>query len=166
MVLRSTYADIGHIILPAWKGRQKYMHTFDLRNPVMAEGYEDYMETVTTLCRAAEGLTNSPIHEAHMTVDEKVVQPGMSQSRPGAHVDGCFVPTLQRWGHPYPSPHGHTTATTCPSPECRSSLRPVCPGASSMTGTSRASQHPMETWNISADSLALATCCRRTKAIC
>ena len=78
MVLRTTYADIGHIILPAWKGRQKYMHTFNPVTPVMAEGYEDYLEPVKALCQAAEALTNNPIHEAHMTVDEKVVQPGMS----------------------------------------------------------------------------------------
>ena len=39
-----------------------------------------------------------------MTVDEKIVQPGMSQRRPGAHVDGCFLPTEMRWGHPDPGP--------------------------------------------------------------
>ena len=79
------------------------MHTFDLRNPVMAEGYQDYMEPVKALCQAAEALTNNPTYEAHMTVDEKVVQPGMSQRRPGAHVDGCFMPALQSWEHPVPS---------------------------------------------------------------
>ena len=100
MILRSTYADIGHIVLPAWKGRQQYMHTFNPVAPVMAEGYEDYMEPVKALCQATEALTNNPIREAHMTVDEKVVQPGMSQRRPGAHVDGCFMPALQSWSHP------------------------------------------------------------------
>ena len=107
MVLRSTYADIGHIVLPAWKGRQKYMHTFNPVAPVMAEGYEDYLEPVKALCEAAEALTNHPIHEAHMTVDEKIVQPGMSQRRPGAHVDGCFVPALQSWSHPGPGSWAH-----------------------------------------------------------
>ena len=104
MVLNSTYADIGHIVLPAWKGRQKYPHTFNPVAPIMAEGYEDYMEPVKALCQAAKALTNNPIHEAHMTVDEKVVQPGMSQRRPGAHVDGCFMLALQVWGHPEPKP--------------------------------------------------------------
>ena len=105
MALNSTYADIGHIFLPAWKGRQKYMHTFNPKSPVMAEGYEDYMKPVQALCQAAEALTNNPIHEAHMTVDEKIVQAGWSQRRDGAHVDGCFVPALQRWGHnPVPFP--------------------------------------------------------------
>ena len=104
MALNSAYAHLGAIMLPVWQGRQKYMHTFNPQSPVMAEGYEDYLATVTALCQATEGLTNSPIREAHMTVDEKVVQPGMSQRRPGAHVDGCFVPALQTWAHPNP-PH-------------------------------------------------------------
>ena len=142
------------------------MHTFNpVRNPVMAEGYEDYLEPVKALCQAAEALTNNPIHEAHMTVDEKVVQPGMSQRRPGAHVDGCFMPALQSMGSPPTQTlHGPTTATTCPYPACLSSLPPAYPGVSSTTGSSRASRHPMETWNISAASLALDTCSRRTAA--
>ena len=35
-----------------------------------------------------------------MTVDEKVVQPGMSQRRPGAHVDGCRWPETSCWRPP------------------------------------------------------------------
>ena len=98
-VLESSMKDLGEFILPKWQGRQKYMHTFDTREPVMAEGYEDYGEVVTRLCRQAEfqGV-------AHMTVDEKVIKPGMSQRRPGAHVDGCFMPEYGSWGHgPGPS---------------------------------------------------------------
>ena len=103
MTLNSSYAHLGAITLPIWQGRQRYMHTFNPQSPIMAAGYEDYMEIVTGLCQAVEDLTDSPIREAHMTVDEKVVQPGMSQRRPGAHVDGCFVPALQSWAHPFPS---------------------------------------------------------------
>ena len=104
MTLNSSYAHLGAIKLPVWQGRQRYMHTFNPQSPVMAEGYEDYLATVTALCLAAEDLTNHPIHEVHMTVDEKIVQPGMSQRRDGAHVDGCFMPVLQVWGHPEPKP--------------------------------------------------------------
>ncbi len=107
MVLNSTYADIGTIVLPRWQNRQKYMHTFNPVAPIMAEGYEDYLEPIKALCEAAEALTKHPIHEAHMTVDEKIVQPGMSQRRPGAHVDGCFVPALQSWAHPGPGSWAH-----------------------------------------------------------
>ena len=48
-----------------------------------------------SLLRAAD-VRSGPVH---MTVDEKVVQPGMSQRRPGPHVDGCFMPERASWGH-------------------------------------------------------------------
>lgn len=97
-MLNSDYKQLCAVSLP-FKGRQKYMHTFDLTNPVMAEGYEDYLEPVLKLCRAA-GATSGL---AHMTVDEKIVRAGMSQRRPRPHVDGCFVPEAGVWGH-NPSP--------------------------------------------------------------
>lgn len=88
-MLNSDYRPLCNVQLP-YAGRQHYMHTFDLANPVMAEGFEDYLEPVIALCRAAgaaQGL-------AHMTVDEKIVQAGMSQRRPRPHVDGVFYPEL------------------------------------------------------------------------
>jgi hypothetical protein len=70
------------------------MHTFDLADPVMEQGFEDYLETVKALCRTAGAMRGF----AHMTVDEKVIKAGMSQRRPGPHVDGCFMPDVGRWG--------------------------------------------------------------------
>ena len=64
-----------------------------------APGYEDYQEVVAGLCKAV-GIT---ANEAHMTVDEKIVQPGMSQRRPGAHVDGRFLKEANTWGPPPPT---------------------------------------------------------------
>ena len=97
MTLNSDYRPLCNVALP-YAGRQKYMHSFDLANPVMAEGYEDYLEPVLALCRAA-GATKGI---AHMTVDEKIVEAGMSQRRPKPHVDGCFMPDGQFWGHEGP----------------------------------------------------------------
>lgn len=96
-MLQSDYRALCAVKLP-YCGRQHYMHTFDIGNPQMREGFEDYLEPVTRLCRAA-GLTNGI---AHMTVDEKVVKAGMSQRRPKPHVDGCFVPATMDWSHPIP----------------------------------------------------------------
>ena len=45
-------------------------------------------------------VTNRLSGQAHMTVDEKVMQPGMSQRRPDAHVDGQYLPDAGMWGHP------------------------------------------------------------------
>lgn len=96
-MLNSDYRQLCEVRLP-YAGRQKYMHTFDLAAPVMAEGYEDYLEPVTALCRAAGAISGM----AHMTVDEKIVGAGQSQRRPRPHVDGCFIPAKMFWGHPAP----------------------------------------------------------------
>lgn len=91
-MLHSNYRPLCVIDLPH-AGRQHYMHTFDLAAPVMAKGFEDYLKPVVALCQAA----GANLGTAHMTVDEKVVPAGMSQRRPGPHVDGCFMPSLGRW---------------------------------------------------------------------
>ena len=111
MKLHSTYRDLGAITLPAWQGRQKYMHSFDARRPVMASGYEDFESVVAELCAAARVSAGA----VHMTVDEKIVAPGMSQRRRGVHVDGCFMPEGQFWGHddPAPSPRPRMWAHFC-----------------------------------------------------
>jgi hypothetical protein len=94
MELNSFYKALCPVALP-WKGRKKYMHTFDLSNILMAEGFEDYLEIVKSLCGAAGAHTGS----AHMTVDEGEIERGTTQRRPGPHVDGCFVPSHNGWEH-------------------------------------------------------------------
>lgn len=93
-MLNSHYTKLGEVQLP-FAGRQHYMHSFDLAAPIMLAGYEDYLAPVRALCIAA-GATHGI---AHMTVDEKIVCAGMSQRRPRPHVDGCFMPEAQSWGH-------------------------------------------------------------------
>lgn len=104
-MLHSSFRDLGDVTFPAWSGRQKYMHSFDAAKPVMADGHEDYRNLVRTLCARA-GVRG----EAHMTVDEKIIDPGMSQRRPGAHVDGRFMKTQSSWGHPSPGWLHHCNA--------------------------------------------------------
>lgn len=94
-MLNSEFADLGPITLPPYQARRKYMHTFDIANPVMAAGFEDYLESVKELCNRARVFHG----EAHMTVDEKLLIPGMTHRRPGPHVDGCFIPAAQVWGN-------------------------------------------------------------------
>jgi hypothetical protein len=107
--LHSDYRPLVLVRLP-YAGRQLYMHSFDLAAPTMPAGYEDYKDPVTLLCIAA----GARVGTAHMTVDEKVVSPGMSQRRPKPHVDGCFVPRLSEpdlggsWVHPSPGSWLHT----------------------------------------------------------
>lgn len=97
-MLNSDYRRLTAIQFPAYQARQKYMHTFDVSAPVMAEGFDDYIGPVTALLDAA-GVRSGL---AHMTVDEKIVRAGMSQRRPAPHVDGRFNQEAMRWGHPAP----------------------------------------------------------------
>lgn len=93
-MLHSNYRPLCPVSLP-YRGRQMYMHSFSIAAPAMADGFEDYLDPVAELLDAAgarEGI-------AHMTVDEKIVIAGASQRRPGPHVDGCFLPEANRWGH-------------------------------------------------------------------
>lgn len=99
-MLNSAYMPLCPVTLP-YMGRQKYMHSFDLAAPVMAEGFEDYLGPVKALCEAAGAVSGM----AHMTVDEKIVQAGMSQRKPRPHVDGCFMPERMSWAHPIPWAH-------------------------------------------------------------
>ena len=94
-MLNSDYRALAFVDFPPFLARQKYMHTFNLSNPSMCEGLEDYLEPVKLLCAAAGAFRGM----AHLTVDEKIVRAGMSQRRPKPHVDGCYIPALQNWGH-------------------------------------------------------------------
>lgn len=92
-MLDSFYTELVPVNLP-YAGRQRYMWGFDLANPVMEDGFEDYLEPVLALTRAAGAV----IGKAWMTVDEKIIQAGMSQRKPLPHVDGKFNMKAVRWG--------------------------------------------------------------------
>lgn len=94
MSLKSDFRNLGEVSLP-FKGRQMYMHSFNLADPKMAQGFEDYLSAVKSLCASAGAFSGV----AHMTVDEKVVVAGVSQRRPKPHVDGCFEPRAMGWSH-------------------------------------------------------------------
>lgn len=98
-MLKSDYRSIAAITFPRFSGRQHYMHEIDLAAPVMGLGLEDYTDAVQALCKAS-GVTHG---RAYVTVDEKIVRAGASQRRPLPHVDGCFMPAMQRWSHPGPA---------------------------------------------------------------
>ena len=92
-MLRSSAAPLCPVVLP-FMGRQKYMHGFDVANPTMPEGFEDYLAVVESLLSSA-GITSG---EAFMTVDEKALKAGETQRKPGPHVDGKFNRAALKWG--------------------------------------------------------------------
>ncbi len=95
-LLKSTYHPLVPIIFPPYQGRQMRYHAFDLADPQMPTGYEDYLPLVAPLVAAA----GARVGDAYLTVDEKIVEVGMSQRRPRPHVDGCFRRDggTVRWG--------------------------------------------------------------------
>ena len=92
-MLLSSFKQLIPVSLP-YAGRQYYMHGFDLSKPTVPKGFEDYLQTVKELCEAAGAY----IGKAFLTVDEKVIPAGMSQRKPGPHVDGCFMEHMNSWG--------------------------------------------------------------------
>ena len=97
MKLYSYYNELGPVLLPAPNGRQHYMHSFLLDAPTVPNGCEDYLSSVSSLALNASLFGFRGL--AHLTIDEKIIKAGMSQRRPGPHVDGCFVPAENKWGH-------------------------------------------------------------------
>jgi hypothetical protein len=92
-VLNSSFRRLCPVSLP-YDGRQHYMHAFDLSLPSVPDGFDDYLPVVRRIVEAT-GVNSGT---AYLTVDEKIIKAGMSQRRPGPHVDGCFMPTEMRWG--------------------------------------------------------------------
>jgi hypothetical protein len=117
-MLDSDYRPLCNIRLP-YAGRQRYMHDFDLADPQMEEGFEDYLDPVVALCRAAGAVSGI----AHMTVDEKLVRAGMSQRRPRPHVDGRFVRAMRIWSHD-PGKGSWTHGPDEPAPDQREEAPP------------------------------------------
>jgi len=93
--LISRYRPLCAVRFPEYAARQFYMHEFDLGSPSVPDGFDGYLPLVRELCASAGATAGT----AFLTVDEKIVAAGMSQRRPGPHVDGCFQKDRQRWGH-------------------------------------------------------------------
>ena len=94
-VLHSDYRRLGAVAFPTYSGIQKYMQEIDLSNITLPDELAGYLPTVKKMCAAHKAT----VGKAFVTIDEKVVKAGMSQRRPGPHVDGCFIPDLNYWGH-------------------------------------------------------------------
>ena len=93
--LNSDYKQLSGFEFPEYQARQAYMVSFDAQDCRLPYEYCDYNPIIEALLRDA-GIDSG---EIHMTIDEKIVQPGMSQRKPGPHVDGKFHKQRMAWGH-------------------------------------------------------------------
>lgn len=97
-MLDSYFTKLITVSLPgAVLCRQHYMFPFDVANPTVPEGFEDYLPVVRALIEAS-GVKEGT---AFFTVDEKLLKAGQTQRKPKPHVDGCFIPAPSGgvWGH-------------------------------------------------------------------
>lgn len=92
-MLNSRYETLGSVAFPPFMARQVYMYEFDIADPVMPEGCEDYVNPVRKLLAEAGYSTG----RAYVTIDEKALQAGETQRKPGPHVDGRFDKTKMDW---------------------------------------------------------------------
>lgn len=93
-MMRSYYQSVGPVELP-FNNRQLYMAPIDLQEPLFPAGYTDYETVFLSLCDAVGAYSGT----AYLTVDEKTLEAGETQRKPGPHVDGRFVPSMNRWGN-------------------------------------------------------------------
>ena len=130
-MLHSSYHDLGQVTFPEYEGRQVYMYSFQADNPVMGAGCQGY-EGIASELLSRVGMTEGTVY---MTVDEKVVEPGMSQRRPGAHVDGCYLPTVGAWGHPVPGGGWNHYCNNLPVPRMQIIVASTVAGCRAYEGT-------------------------------
>jgi hypothetical protein len=83
-MLHSFHYPIAKAQFPEYTGQQHYMARYNPRNHTNLYGYGDMAAIVAATFNIKDTI--------FVTIDEKIIQPGMSQRRPGPHVDGCFTP--------------------------------------------------------------------------
>lgn len=77
--------DIGHVALPAWNGT-RVMHMPFHFHDVQTLPQREWRECVEGLIGKWPG--GRPHGTGYITIDQKVVMPGMTHRRPGTHIDG------------------------------------------------------------------------------
>lgn len=85
-MFKSRIKEVGTITFPKFRATMLYMHQFDLSNPQLPIGFEDFTELFQKML-ISSGLKSGI---AHVTIDSRLVLKGKSHRLPGPHVDGNF----------------------------------------------------------------------------
>lgn len=109
-MLHSYYQSIGKIALP-FQQRQVYMAEIDLETPMLANAIRDYEDIVINLCNSVGAYHG----KAYVTVDEQHLKMGDTQRKPGPHVDGRYLKSIQHWGHEDPGGHWNHSCNVIPN---------------------------------------------------
>jgi len=107
-MLASTVSKLGEVSFPTWTGLQIYMTPIRKGVPLpnQIQGYTDTVNQILANVDTDE--------EMYLMIDEKFVKAGDYHRRPGKHVDGYWIPSMQMHGgggpkhSPFPSPGRHS----------------------------------------------------------
>ncbi len=86
MILHSKIQEKESIQFPTFRKALLYMHRFNIDNPNLPEGYEDFKPVFLNILKES-GLTTG---SAHVTIDSRLILKGQSHRLPGPHVDGNY----------------------------------------------------------------------------
>jgi hypothetical protein len=95
----SKISEVGTFHLPEFNGDRLYMHALDVQDPQLPSRVGRYRPLIDQL------MPYVPLKEGivYLTIDEKMIVPGTSHRRPGAHIDGIWQPAVQ--AHSIPPTH-------------------------------------------------------------
>jgi hypothetical protein len=88
--MKSIVRSVGEVVMPEFGNQMLYMHPLDVQNPVMPKEFKRWDGLVHQLMKRVP-LTEG---EVYITIDEKLLKPGTTHRRPGAHIDGIWDPKL------------------------------------------------------------------------
>lgn len=85
--MRSAIQHVSHVEFPKFKARQCYMAGMSLAT-LDKQGLGDYTDVIRTMMAAVDIRGTERFF---VTIDEQHLQPGQTQRRGGAHIDGNWI---------------------------------------------------------------------------
>lgn len=97
--MHSKINEVGSFALPEFDGDHLYMHALDVQDPKLPSQvgrYRPIIDQLMPILPLDKGIV-------YLTIDEKVIVPGTSHRRAGAHIDGIWQPA--KMAHEEPGRH-------------------------------------------------------------
>ena len=111
MLHRSIIETRGDASFPAWQGERVYMRPF-LKADGLPQDLSRWQPTVDAMLDGID--TDQPVY---IMIDETEVEAGLTQRRPGLHIDGYWDPGITAYGSHRATASGHRQAPRRHEPE-------------------------------------------------
>lgn len=121
MKFKSQMRELNEVSFPEFTGEQVYMLPFDPSKDLPNE-LSRWQPTIDAM------MSEVPKdRECYLLLDQKVVEPGQSQRRPGVHIDGYWLPEIS--AHGGSGGHGSSPPKSPRAPrKTPGTHRPIIPG--------------------------------------